>query len=42
MNSCFLVGYRFELEFEWRSYALSASKAIFRERTYSDITYSVR
>ena len=32
----------FELEFEWRFYALSPSKAIFRPRTYSHITYSVR
>ena len=31
-----------EFEFEWRFYAQSASKAIFRARTYSHITYSVR
>ena len=31
-----------EFEFEWGLYALSASKAIFRVRTYSHITYSVR
>ena len=30
------------LRFEWRFYALSASKAIFRARTYNCITYSVR
>ena len=28
--------------FEWGFYALSASKAIFRARTYNCITYSVR
>ena len=28
-------------EFEWRFYAQSASKAIFRARTYSHVTYSV-
>ena len=28
--------------FEWGVYALSASKAIFRARTYNSITYSVR
>ena len=27
-----------EFEFEWRFYPLSASKAIFRARTYSRIT----
>ena len=31
-----------EHQFEWRFYALSASEAIFRARTYSCITYSVR
>ena len=31
-----------KFEIEWRFYALSASKAIFRVRTYSRITYSVR
>ena len=31
-----------EFEFEWGFYALSASKAIFRARTYNCITYSVR
>ena len=30
------------LRFEWGVYALSASKAIFRARTYNCITYSVR
>ena len=30
------------LRFEWGFYALSASKAIFRARTYNCITYSVR
>ena len=30
-----------QFEFEWRLYALSASKAIFRRGTYSRITYSV-
>ena len=29
-------------EFEWGFYALSASKAIFRARTYNCITFSVR
>ena len=29
-------------EFEWEFYALSASEAIFRARTYDCITYSVR
>ena len=29
-------------EFEWGVYALSASNAIFRARTYNCITYSVR
>ena len=29
-------------EFEWRLYAQSASKAIFKARTYNGITYSVR
>ena len=29
-------------EFDWGVYALSASKAIFRARTYNCITYSVR
>ena len=33
--------YRY-FEFEWRFYALSASKVIFRARTYSRITSSVR
>ena len=32
---------KFESEFEWRFYALSASKAIFRTITYSRITYSL-
>ena len=32
----------FEFEFEWEFYAQSASKAIFRARTYDCITYSVR
>ena len=31
-----------EFEFGWRFYALSASEDIFRARTYSHITYSVR
>ena len=31
----------FEFEFEWGFYTLSASKAIFRARTYNCITYSV-
>ena len=31
-----------KFEFEWGFYALSASKAIFRARTYNCITYSVR
>ena len=35
-------GRGFEVEFEWGFYALSASKAIFRARTYKYITYSVR
>ena len=30
------------MRFEWGFYALSASKAIFRARTYNCITYSVR
>ena len=30
------------VKFEWRFYALSASKAIFRVRTYSRMIYSVR
>ena len=30
------------LRFEWGVYALSASTAIFRARTYNCITYSVR
>ena len=29
-------------EFEWRFYAMSAAKAIFRARTYNRINYSVR
>ena len=29
-----------EFEFEWGSYAQSASEAIFRARTYNPITYS--
>ena len=29
-------------EFDWRFYALSVSKAIFRTRTYSNITYLIR
>ena len=33
---------QFEFEFEWGFYTLSASKAIFRARTYNCITYSVR
>ena len=36
-----LGGWSFEFEeFEWGCYALSASKAIFRARTYNCITYS--
>ena len=31
----------FEFEFEWGFYALSASEASFRVRTYDCITYSV-
>ena len=34
--------YCIEFAFEWRCYALSASKAIFRASTYSHNTYSVR
>ena len=36
------MGPIWSFEFEWRFYALSGSKAIFRARTYSHITYSVR
>ena len=31
-----------KFEFEWEFYAQSASKAIFKARTYDCITYSVR
>ena len=38
----FWGGGGFLVWFEWGFYALSASKAIFRARTYNCITYSVR
>ena len=36
-----IIPLEFVFQFEWRLYALSASKVIFRVRTYSRITYSV-
>ena len=45
-KSCALIGQciadSLSFEFEQGSYAQSASKAIFRARTYNCITYSVR
>ena len=43
MASSFLVSHVTpQFKFEWRFYVLSASRAIFRVRTYSHITYLVR
>ena len=39
LSACLSI---YGFEFEWGFYALSASKAIFRVRTYNCITYSVR